>query len=65
MISGFQSREFGLGLDSRFPPDLLAEINRNRKGTKYLSISDIKLIYLDNNKKDLTHDTVLRYFRER
>ena len=63
MIPGFQSQNFGLGLDSRLSPDIVAEINSNRKGTICVSSDDAKLLYSDDNKKYLTDDPLLSYFR--
>ena len=44
MISGFQSREFGLGFGDLLSPMILSKINEKRKGCKYISVDDAKLI---------------------
>ena len=44
MISGYQSREFGLGLGQLLTDDVIKEVNRQRLGTKYLSKNDSKLL---------------------
>ena len=62
MISGFQSREFSLGLGSRLTPDILSKINESRKGCKYLSSEDAKLISRDEYKHDINDDPALRFF---
>ena len=63
MVSGFQSREFGLGLGDLLTPDVLSKINENRKGKKCVSTEEVKLLNADEYKKYLTDDPLLRYFR--
>ena len=63
MISGFHSREFGLGFGSLLTPNILNKINDNRKGHKYLSEDDAKLIGRDEYKQVITDDPALRFFR--
>lgn len=36
MVSWYQSSEFGLGLDSKVTPTILATINLARQNTKYI-----------------------------
>ena len=62
MISGYQAREFGLGLRSLLTAEILAIVNSNRKGTKYRSEKDAKLLYNKVQKEALTDDPSLRYF---
>ena len=62
MVSGYQSREFGLGLRNKLTPTMMAFINLNRKNTTYLSREDALLLHSDDSKKDIVDDPSLRYF---
>ena len=62
MVSGYQSREFGLGLGSKLTPSITAQINIARSNTKYVSKEDAILIHGTDIKKDLKDDPTLRYF---
>ena len=53
MISGFQSREFGLRFGDCLSSVMLSKINQNRKGKKYIYVEDAKLIGKDEYKQDL------------
>ena len=63
MISGYQAREFGLGLGELLTPSVMNGINLKRKDIDYKSEDDALLINGDIKKKDLTDDPCLRYFR--
>ena len=63
MISGYQAREFGLGLGNLLSPDVLRAINMKRQGSEYESKDDALLINNDARKRDLTDDPCLRFFR--
>ena len=63
MLSGFQAREFGLGLGTLLTENKLHEINKKRCGTKYQSATDAMLINGTDAKSDITDDPLLRYFR--
>ena len=45
MLSGFQSREFGLGLRTLLTEDVLSAVNGLRKGTKYKSEESAMLVH--------------------
>ena len=62
MISGFQSREFGLGLRDLLTKEILDQINSNRRGQKYISEIDAMLVKNKIEKGDLTDDPALRFF---
>ena len=63
MLSGFQSREFGLGLRTLLSEDVLSAVNGFRKGTKYKSEDSAMLVYNTVYKDDIKDDPLLRYFR--
>ena len=56
MISGFQSREFGLGLGDRLTEDILAEVNEKMKGEEYVSSDCAKLLFSGKYIKYFTDD---------
>ena len=62
MISGFQSRETGLGLGNLLTDRVRGSINAKRKGMKYISKVDSELINGSDVKKDIFDDPLLRYF---
>ena len=62
MVSGYQSREFGLGLGSKLTPSITAQINIARSNTKYISTEDAILIHGSDMKIDLNDDPTLRFF---
>ena len=64
MISGFQSREFGLGFGNLLTNEILSLINNNRKGQKYLSAADALLINNNAFKPDIADDPSLRFLRQ-
>ena len=64
MISGFQSREFGLGLGNLLTNEILSLINNKRKGQKYLSAADAVLINNNAFKPDIADDPTLRFLRQ-
>ena len=53
MISGYQCREFGLGLGDLLTPEILLKINENRKNTSYLSKKDAMLVFNSDKKSDI------------
>ena len=63
MISGFQSREYGLGLGELLTPETIKLINIRRRGGKYKFTEDARLLFSMDLKYDLTGDPTLRYFR--
>ena len=62
MISGYQSREFGLGLGSMLTTEMRNKINFARRGKKYNSADDAELILGSSYKGDLEDDPTLRFF---
>ena len=63
MISGYQAREFGLGLGKLLSPATVKEINDKRRNCEYKSKEDAMLICGGVKKQDLTDDPCLRFFR--
>jgi len=63
MISGFQSRTFGLGLGDLLNAEMQDRINVSRRGKKYKSELDAEIVNSNANKNDLTDDPLLRYFK--
>ena len=61
MISGFQSREFGLGLHKYLTPDIFNIINEKRKGKNYISTFDAEIVKGKSTKDDITDDPSLRF----
>ena len=62
MVSGYQSREFGLGFGKKLTPTILATINNKRKNNRYVSSESAILINGSDIKKDIIDDPSLRYF---
>ena len=62
MVSGYQAREFGLGLGSKLTPTIIGQINNARRNTNYISAEDAILINGNATKKDLKDDPTLRFF---
>ena len=62
MLSGFQSREFGLGLRSLLTPAVLNVINEKRRGEHYKSSDDAKLLQNTSLKAGINGDPTLQYF---
>jgi len=62
MVSGYQSREFGLGLGKKLTPTIMATINDKRRKTKYVSSESAILLNGTDLKKDIVDDPSLRYF---
>ena len=62
MVSGFQSRETGLGLGTLLTDLIRSKVNENRKGSKYISKEDANLVNSSDLKKDIFDDPLLRYF---
>ena len=50
MISGYQSRETGLGFSNDFDDDVLEKINDKRCGQKYISADEIIIVYNQKTK---------------
>ena len=46
MLSGFQSREFGLGLSTLLSEDVLSAVNGLRRGTKYKAEDSAMLVQI-------------------
>ena len=63
MISGYQSREIGLGLGSYLTPEILENLNINRAGKRYISSSDALMIYNCDLKPALQSDPLVKYFK--
>ena len=63
MISGFQSRTFGLGLGDLLNAEMQNRINVSRRSKKYKSELDAEIVNSNSNKNDLTDDPLLRYFK--
>ena len=59
MVSGYQSREFGLGFGKKLTPTILATINNKRKNNKYVSSESAILINGSDIKKDIIDDPSL------
>ena len=51
MVSGYQSREFGLGLDDLLSNEVREIINSKRKNTQYQSKDYAIIINCNENKK--------------
>ena len=51
MVSGYQAREFGLGLGAILTPQLKQEINQKRVGKHYKSVEDALILNSDSLKK--------------
>ena len=62
MISGFQSRECGLGLGSLLIDVICQKINDKRRCQRYKSSADAMLINSNDLKNDIVDDPLLRYF---
>ena len=62
MISGYQSREFGLGFANILTPEVLDQINLSGTKKHYIRSEDVFLINGSNNKNDITDDPALIYF---
>ena len=63
MMSGYQSREFGLSLRGTLTADILVEINRRRRGQKYISTVNDNIINGSEYKCEIVFDPLLRYFK--
>ena len=63
MISGFQSREFGLGLSTLLSEDVMSAVNDLRKGKKYKAEDSAMLVHNTVYKNDIADNPLLRYFR--
>ena len=63
MVSGFQSREFGLGNKQALTEEVLKRINEKRQGKKYKSKDDANLLFNSELKPPLEDDPTLRFFR--
>ena len=63
MVSGMQAREFGLGVGQLLTPEIIKSVNNNREGKEYISKEDAILVNGTANKKNLTDDPLLRYFK--
>ena len=53
MVSGYQAREFGLGLGSLLTDDCLKEINQRRDSQHYKSTEDTMAIQNSTRKQNL------------
>ena len=62
MISGFQGRSCGLDLGSLLTPAVLEKVNKARDNQKYKSSEAANKLYNSDSKKDITGDSLLRYF---
>ena len=62
MMSGYQSKEFGLGLGTKLSLNNLAKINHARRNTKYVSSEDTILVNGSDVKPDIQDDPNLRFF---
>ena len=62
MMSGYQSKEFGLGLGTKLSLNNLAKINHARRNTKYVSSEDTILVNGSDIKPDIKDDPNLRFF---
>ena len=62
MVSGYQSREFGLGFRNKLTAEKRATINENRRNKRYVSSEDAILINGTDLKKDIVDDPSLRFF---
>jgi len=63
MMSGYQSREFGLSLRGMLTADILVEINCRRRGQTYISTVNANIINGSEYKGEIVFDPLLRYFK--
>lgn len=59
MISGFQAREIGLGLNELLVDAVIEAIHQKRKGTKYIASDDTQLINKSGYKEDIIDNPLL------
>jgi len=59
MISGFQSREYGLGVGVLRTLEIIELITIKRSGSKYRATEDIMLLFSTDLKSDLTDNPTL------
>ena len=63
MVSGFQSRTFGLGNKQNLTEETIERINEKRKNKLYESKIDATILNGSDKKNDLSDDPTLRFFR--
>ena len=64
MVSGYQSREFGLGLGNLLTHASIEQINERRSNQHYKSQDDAKIVHNTTKKGNLTGDPLLRFLEQ-
>ena len=61
MVSGYQAREFVLGLRKKLSPTIIVQINCARRNAKYISTENLILINQACIKSDINNDPILLF----